>query len=137
MMSLAKQVYDYYFRPYLGEKGQDMVEYALMLAIIVGIGWLIYQQAGRKIALTMYSPMLAASWIRRHRRQATLLLVLLASLLALLPNGSLGKCKELLRRQEFFGKAVNHRLAVFPKNGWKIRKERRNHHEKTGRTGYH
>lgn len=48
MMSLAKQVYDYYFRPYLGEKGQDMVEYALMLAIIVGIGWLIYQQAGLK-----------------------------------------------------------------------------------------
>lgn len=46
MMSLAKQVYDYYFRPYLGEKGQDMVEYALMLAIIVGIGWLIYQQSG-------------------------------------------------------------------------------------------
>lgn len=46
MMSLAKQVYDYYFRPYLGEKGQDMVEYALMLAIIVGIGWLIYKQAG-------------------------------------------------------------------------------------------
>ncbi len=25
-----------------------MVEYALMLAIIVGIGWLIYQQAGLK-----------------------------------------------------------------------------------------
>lgn len=33
-------------KPYLGEKGQDMVEYALMLAIIVGIGWLIYQQSG-------------------------------------------------------------------------------------------
>lgn len=46
MMSLAKQMYDYYVKPYLGEKGQDMVEYALMLAIIVGIGWLIYQQAG-------------------------------------------------------------------------------------------
>lgn len=46
MMSLAKQVYDYYFRPYLGEKGQDMVEYALLLAIIVGIGWMIYQQSG-------------------------------------------------------------------------------------------
>lgn len=45
MMSLAKQVYDYYFRPYLGEKGQDMVEYALMLAIIVGIGWLIWKQS--------------------------------------------------------------------------------------------
>lgn len=46
MMSLAKQMYDYYGKPYLGEKGQDMVEYALMLAIIVGIGWLIYQQSG-------------------------------------------------------------------------------------------
>lgn len=46
MMSLAKQMYDYYAKPYLGEKGQDMVEYALMLAIIVGIGWLIYNQIG-------------------------------------------------------------------------------------------
>ncbi len=46
MMNRAKQMYDYYVRPVLGEKGQDMVEYALMLAIIVGIGWLIYQQAG-------------------------------------------------------------------------------------------
>lgn len=45
MMNRAKQVYDYYVRPVLGEKGQDMVEYALMLAIIVGIGWLIYKQA--------------------------------------------------------------------------------------------
>lgn len=44
MMNRAKQIYDYYVRPVLSEKGQDMVEYALMLAIIVGIGWLIYQQ---------------------------------------------------------------------------------------------
>lgn len=44
MMNRAKQIYDYYVRPVLGEKGQDMVEYALMLAIIVGIGWLVYQQ---------------------------------------------------------------------------------------------
>ena len=44
MMNRAKQMYDDYVRPVLGEKGQDMVEYALMLAIIVGIGWLIYQQ---------------------------------------------------------------------------------------------
>lgn len=64
MMSLAKQVYDYYFRPYLGEKGQDMVEYALMLAIIVGIGWLIYKQAGVwQTALTTYSLMLTALWM--------------------------------------------------------------------------
>lgn len=45
MVSMAKQMYDYYVRPYIpfGEKGQDMVEYALMLAIIVGIGVLIWQ----------------------------------------------------------------------------------------------
>lgn len=47
--------------------------------------------------------------------------MLLASLLALLAqHDSLGKCKELLRWQEFFGKAVNRRLAVFPKNGWNL-----------------
>ena len=46
MMNRAKQMYDYYVKPVLGEKGQDMVEYALMLAIIVGIGYLIYQQSG-------------------------------------------------------------------------------------------
>ena len=46
MITMAKMMYDMYIKPRLGEKGQDMVEYALMLAIIVGIGWLIYQQAG-------------------------------------------------------------------------------------------
>lgn len=46
MLDRAKQMYDYYVKAVLGEKGQDMVEYALMLAIVVGIGWLIYQQAG-------------------------------------------------------------------------------------------
>lgn len=46
MMSLASQMYDYYVKPYLGEKGQDLVEYALLLAIVVGIGFLIYQQSG-------------------------------------------------------------------------------------------
>lgn len=44
MITMAKMMYDMYIKPRLGEKGQDMVEYALMLAIIVGIGWLIYQQ---------------------------------------------------------------------------------------------
>lgn len=48
MMSLASQMYDYYVRPYLGEKGQDLVEYALLLAIVVAIGWLIYNQIGLK-----------------------------------------------------------------------------------------
>lgn len=51
MITMAKMMYDMYIKPRLGEKGQDMVEYALMLAIIVGIGWLIYSQAelGNKI----------------------------------------------------------------------------------------
>lgn len=48
MMNRAKQMYDYYVRPVLGEKGQDMVEYALLLAIIVAIGWLIYNQSQMK-----------------------------------------------------------------------------------------
>lgn len=39
-------LYDYYVQPYLGEKGQNLVEYALLLAIIVGIGYLIYSQTG-------------------------------------------------------------------------------------------
>lgn len=46
MMSLASQLYDYYVKPYLGEKGQDLVEYALLLAIVVGIGFLIYKTSG-------------------------------------------------------------------------------------------
>lgn len=46
MMSLASQMYDYYVKPYLGEKGQDLVEYALLLAIVVGIGFMIYQASG-------------------------------------------------------------------------------------------
>lgn len=36
----------YGFREEKGAKGQNMVEYALMLAIVVGIGWGIYDQAG-------------------------------------------------------------------------------------------
>ena len=45
---MIRQMYDYYVKPYLGEKGQDLVEYALLLAIVVGIGYLIYSQAGLK-----------------------------------------------------------------------------------------
>ena len=51
MMNRAKQMYDYYVRPVLGEKGQDMVEYALLLAIVVAIGWLIYNQSQMKESL--------------------------------------------------------------------------------------
>lgn len=34
------------FRKEKGAKGQNMVEYALMLAIVIGIGWGIYDQVG-------------------------------------------------------------------------------------------
>ena len=30
----------------LGQKGQDLIEYALLLAIVVGIGFMIYQTSG-------------------------------------------------------------------------------------------
>ena len=43
---MIRQMYDYYVKPYLGEKGQDLVEYALLLAIVVGIGYLIYSTTG-------------------------------------------------------------------------------------------
>lgn len=49
---MIKQMYDYYVKPYLGEKGQDLVEYALLLAIIVGIGYLIYNVSGLNENLT-------------------------------------------------------------------------------------
>lgn len=30
----------------LGQKGQDLIEYALLLAIVVGVGFMIYQTSG-------------------------------------------------------------------------------------------
>lgn len=42
--SMVRQIYDYYVKPYVGEKGQDLVEYALLLAIAVAIGYLIFKQ---------------------------------------------------------------------------------------------
>ena len=38
-----KKVFTFYKN---SQKGQDLVEYALMLAIIIGIGWGIYSQTG-------------------------------------------------------------------------------------------
>lgn len=34
------------YRSKLGQKGQDLIEYALLLAIVVGIGYLIYTTSG-------------------------------------------------------------------------------------------
>lgn len=52
MKEMVEQMYDYYIRPYLGEKGQDLIEYALLLAIVVGIGYMIYQQSGLQTSIT-------------------------------------------------------------------------------------
>lgn len=92
MMSLASQMYDYYVKPYLGEKGQDLVEYALLL---------------RLPALQLLFPPAKPA----------------AKIVGL---SVLQVIKEPLLWQEFFGKAVNRRLAVFPKN---LMNERRNQHE--------
>ena len=42
-MKEVKKVFTFYKN---SQKGQDLVEYALMLAIIIGIGWGIYSQTG-------------------------------------------------------------------------------------------
>lgn len=46
MLNFAKQYCDYYLRRYLNSKGQDLIEYALLLAIVVGIGYIIFSSAG-------------------------------------------------------------------------------------------
>lgn len=48
MLKKGRQIYDYYLMPYLNCKGQDLVEYALLLAIVVGIGYAIFQFGGVK-----------------------------------------------------------------------------------------
>ena len=46
------QIYDYYRTVYGSEKGQDLIEYALLLALVVAVGVLIYQTSGLKDSLT-------------------------------------------------------------------------------------
>lgn len=43
---MIKQLYNYYITPYMRNKGQNLVEYALILAIVIGIGYFIYSQSG-------------------------------------------------------------------------------------------
>ncbi len=45
------QIYDYYRTVYGSEKGQDLIEYALLLALIVAVGVLLYQTSGLKESL--------------------------------------------------------------------------------------
>lgn len=107
MMSLVSQVYDYYLRPYFGEKGQDLVEYALLLAIVVAIGWLIWDQQGLKRILLIFSTMLL---------RLPLMLLLILSLVLNNNYWSIGSTKEPLLRQEFFGQGSSVCLLLCPKN---------------------
>ena len=50
------------------QKGQDLVEYALMLAIVIGIGWGIYSQTGVADSI-MCSEMRRALWRRQRNRE--------------------------------------------------------------------
>lgn len=46
MLQLIKEFRALWQCKYFGEKGQDLIEYALLLAIVVGIGYLIYTTSG-------------------------------------------------------------------------------------------
>mgnify|MGYP006909135236 CR=1 FL=1 len=48
MLQLIKEFRALWQCKYFGEKGQDLIEYALLLAIVVGIGYLIYTTSGLK-----------------------------------------------------------------------------------------
>ena len=66
-MSRMRQMYDYYVRPSLGgENGQDLVEYALLLAIIVAIGYLVYNEYG--IGTDVEDIVTNANDLMRHSR---------------------------------------------------------------------
>lgn len=44
--TMLKELYYFYIRPLFNERGQNLIEYTLLIAIIVGIGYLIYSQSG-------------------------------------------------------------------------------------------
>lgn len=46
---MINRLYDFYLKPYLGEKAQNLIEYALLIAIVIGIGYLIYAQNGLQL----------------------------------------------------------------------------------------
>ena len=46
MLQLIKEFRALWQCKYFGEKGQDLIEYDLLLAIVVGIGYLIYTTSG-------------------------------------------------------------------------------------------
>lgn len=51
MLQLIKEFRALWQCKYFGEKGQDLIEYALLLAIVVGIGYLIYTTSGLQTSI--------------------------------------------------------------------------------------
>ncbi len=51
MLQLIKEFRALWQCKYFGEKGQDLIEYALLLAIVVGIGYLIYTTSGLQASI--------------------------------------------------------------------------------------
>ena len=43
---MMKTIYTYYIKPYMKNIGQNLIEYALLLAIIVGIGYAVFSVNG-------------------------------------------------------------------------------------------
>ena len=43
---MMKNIYECYVKPYVKDCGQNLVEYALLLAVIVGIGYAIFSVNG-------------------------------------------------------------------------------------------
>lgn len=66
MAELVRVMYTCYVKPVLGEKGQDLVEYALLLAIVVGIGWLIYSQ--KNLGTNIETIVTEANDLMRHAK---------------------------------------------------------------------
>ena len=66
MVELVRVMYTCYVKPVLGEKGQDLVEYALLLAIVVGIGWLIYSQ--KNLGTNIETIVTEANDLMRHAK---------------------------------------------------------------------
>ena len=93
------QIYDYYRTVYGSEKGQDLIEYALLLALIVAVGMLIYQTSGLKDSLvTIFTN---ANTVANT---------------AHCPYQAIGTDRKHLPRQVLSGKS-SRKLLVFPESG--------------------
>ena len=62
MLQLIKEFRALWQCKYFGEKGQDLIEYALLLAIVVGIGYHVMTQSGETEGLVFTSEDQGENW---------------------------------------------------------------------------